>query len=128
MGIDNLLQDLLQLFLSYVEVNLQLQLIALDASVHKAQILRDDLVKDKASHRGLYHSSLNGSVRHLLLHSYFYLGVQRYFLVLIGKNGLVYVLEGHALSLYARSFLCQVVDTENHILGRNGHRASVGRL
>ena len=38
-SIDNLLQDLLQAFLAYVEINFQLQLVAGDGTIYKAQIL-----------------------------------------------------------------------------------------
>ena len=37
-------------------------------------------------------------------------------------------MEYHALALGARSFLGQVIDSEDHILRRNGHRATVGRF
>ena len=38
MCIDNFLKDLFQLFLSYVEINFQLQLIAWNGTVYEAQI------------------------------------------------------------------------------------------
>ena len=38
-SIDNLLQDLLQALLAYVEINFQLQLVAGDGTIYKAQIL-----------------------------------------------------------------------------------------
>ena len=111
-----------------MEVNLQLQLVALDASVHKSQILRDNLIENEASNGRLYNTGLLRSVRHLSCHSHLNLGVERYLLVLVGQDCLVHALERHALALHARSLLGQVVDTKDHILGRNGHRASVGRL
>ena len=42
-----------------MEVNLQLQLVALDASVHKSQILRDNLIENEASNGRLYNTGLS---------------------------------------------------------------------
>ena len=66
MGINNFLQNLLQLFLSYMEVNLKGKLIAFYFSVHKSQILRDDLVKEQTSQRCVNNTCLHSSVRHCL--------------------------------------------------------------
>ena len=52
MGIDDLLQDLLQLLLAYVEVYLQLQEVLGIASVYESQILRQDLIEDETSQSG----------------------------------------------------------------------------
>ena len=60
MGIDDLLQDLLQLLLAYVEVYFQLQEVLGIASVYESQILRQDLIEDETSQSGLYRT---GNVR-----------------------------------------------------------------
>ncbi len=49
-------------------------------------------------------------------------------LILIGKNCLIHILKELALSLCPWSFLGQIVDTKNHILGWNRNRPAVGRL
>ena len=58
MGIDDLLQDLLQLLLAYVEVYFQLQEVLGIASVYESQILRQDLIEDETSQSGLYRTCL----------------------------------------------------------------------
>ena len=128
MGIDNLFQDLFQLFLSYVEIHFQHQLISLLGSVHKSQILRQDLIEQEPAQRGL----------HILPTALFRpawsccsahdSGLQCNISVFIGQNRLIQVLEPGSLSLASRSFLGQVVDTQHHILRGNCHRASVGGL
>ena len=128
MDIDNLLQNLLALLLSHMEIHLQKQFIARNAPVHKSQVLRDNLIEDKTSHSGLDDSCLYGAVRHLLAHPDLYSGVEGHRAVLVGQNRLIGVLKAHALSLRAWSLLGQVVDAQNHILRRNSHRTAVRRL
>ena len=64
MGINDFLQNLLQLFLSYMEVNLKRKLIAFHFSVYKSQILRDNLVKEQTSQSSVYYPRLHCTVRH----------------------------------------------------------------
>ena len=66
MDIDNLFQNLLQPLLAYVEINLQLQGIFRNASVHKAQILRKDFIENKTAQRRFYDIRHFSAVRHLL--------------------------------------------------------------
>ena len=54
MSIDNLLQNLLQLLLAYVEIYFQLHEVLRIASVYESQILRQDLIENKSSQSGLY--------------------------------------------------------------------------
>ena len=56
--IDNFFQDLFQLFLSYMEIYFQLHFVFRNASVYKAQILRQDLVEQETSQCGLYRTGL----------------------------------------------------------------------
>ena len=70
MCINNFLQNLFQLFLTYVEVNFQKQLVALNFTVNKSEILRNNLIKDKSSQCRLYRSCLNSSVRHSLRYTH----------------------------------------------------------
>ena len=48
--------------------------------------------------------------------------------VFIGQDRFIFALKVFSFSRSSRSFLGQVIDTQNHILGRNGHRTAVGRL
>ena len=111
-----------------MEINLKYQLVARNASVNEAQILRDDLVEDKTAKGGLYNTGFLGAVRHGLGYSYFDAGVQGHSSVLVCKNCLVHALEDHALAGCARALLGQIVDTKYHILGRNGYRTTIRRL
>ena len=49
-----------------MEIDLQLQLVALNLSVHKTKVLRDDLVEEQASQSRVDGSRLHGAVRHCL--------------------------------------------------------------
>ena len=87
-GIDNLFQDLFQLFLTYMEIDLRLQRVLFDGTIHEAQILRQDLIEQKASQRSLNHlrnlTALKGALTtdHDLL-------VQRNASILISQNSLI---------------------------------------
>ena len=70
MGIDDLLQDLLQLLLAYVEVYLQLQEVLGIASVYESQILRQDLIEDETSQSGLYRTGNGLALCIYLVHTY----------------------------------------------------------
>ena len=105
-----------------MEVNFQFQLVLFLGTVYEAQILRDDLVEDETSNGRLDDTSLRCAIRHRAGYSYFDTGMQGNNLVLVDA------LECHALALGARTFLGQIVDTEYHILGRNGYRTTIGRF
>ena len=114
--IDNFFQDLFQLFLSYMEIYFQLHFVFRNASVYKAQILRQDLVEQETSQCRLYRTGLCCTVRHGLCHTHFDSGLQSQCFVFISKDCFVHALEVLAFSDRTRSFLCQVVNTKNHIL------------
>ena len=128
MGINDFFQNLLQLFLTHVEVYFQQQLAAFGLAVYKPQILRDNLVKQQSSKCCIDHSCLLTSVRHGLLYADLNSGVQGNIFIFIGQDGFAHAPEEHALALCSRSFLGQIVDTKHHILGRNGNRAAVRRF
>ena len=49
--------------------------------------------------------------------------------VLVCQDGFVHTLGRSLPSPFcARTLLCQIVDTKNHILGRNGYRTTIGRF
>ena len=54
--------------------------------------------------------------------------MQRNVIILVCKNGFVHRREAHSFTGLAISLLCNIVHAQNHILGRNRHRASVRRL
>ena len=128
MGVDDFLQDLLQLLFSYQEVHLQFQLVAGNAPVHVAQILGQDLVKEKSSQgRGnCLCQGISLGIRSLAAHMN--AGLQGNIAVFVCQNGFIYALVISALTLGPRSLLGQVIDAKHHILRRHRHRSSVGRL
>ena len=83
MGIDNLLQNLLQLLLSYVEVDLQLQFVLGNASVYESKILRQNLIEDKSSQCRLYNAGDLFAALGLLRYANLDSGVKRTSSVLI---------------------------------------------
>ena len=71
MCVDDLLKNLFQLFLSYVEVYFKQQLISFRLTVNKAKILRNDLIEDKPAEGRLDRLRLNLSARQSLRHADF---------------------------------------------------------
>ena len=94
-----------------MEIYLQLQLIARNAAIHKAQILGQDLVEDETAHGGLDDIGQLCSVRQLLAHAHLNAGLKLDDAILVSENRFVYILKGLALSDAARALLGQVVDT-----------------
>ena len=111
-----------------MEVYFQLQLILRNGAVNESKVLRNDLVKDETSYSRLDDTGLYCAVGHGAAYPYLYPAVESNHMVLVSQDGLVYALENAALTRRSRSLLGQVVNTKNHILGRNCHRAAVRRL
>ena len=111
-----------------MEIHLQLQHILLLGPIHKAQVLRNDLVENKAAHRGFHNPALYTAVLHLLFHPRLNTGVKRHHSVLIGKNRLIHTLKCLALTLAAWPLLGQIIDSQHHVLRWNCHQSSVRRL
>ena len=128
MGMDDFFKDLFQAFFAYMEVYFQCHFILGVTSIYKAQVLRKNLVKDKPSHSGLHNALLCSAIGKSLFYSYFNPGLKSDHPVFIGKDCLIDTLKEFTFALCSRSFLGQVVDTKDHILRRNGHRATIGRL
>ena len=128
MSIDDLLQDLLQLLLSYMEVYFQLQEVLGITSVYKSQILRQNLIEDETSQCRLYRSGDRLTCCIYLAHADMNAGMQCQRLVLICQNCFVYALEILTFADRTGSLLGQIVDTKYHILGRNGYGSTIGRL
>ena len=127
-GIDNLLQNLLQTLLAYVEINLQYQLIARNSTIYKAQILRQNLVEEETAQRGLYDTGHLSSVSQGSGYADLDSGLQTDDFILISQDGFVQVLEELAFAFTSRTLLGQVIDTKDHILGRYGYGTAVRRL
>ncbi len=128
MGVDDLLQNLLKLLLTHMEIHLRLQIIFRGIPLHKAQILGQYLVEQEASQRGLHIAAHRLPLGGFLGHPYLDPGVQGNELVLIGQYGLVYILKELAFAQYTRPLLGKVVDAQHHILGRHCHRPAVRGL
>ena len=111
-----------------MEIDLQLQEILRYASIHKAQILGQNLVENKASQCGLYNTRHHFPCCICLRHADFNPGMQGTSLILIGKNCLVDILIVISFPDGPRSLLGQIVDTKHHILGRHCNRTAVRRF
>ena len=123
--IDDFLKNLLQLFLTHMEIHFQLQKVLRIASVHISQILRQDLIKEESAEGGLHIAGYFLTVSRLLRHSDRDSGMKGTYFILIGKNRLVHVLKELSFSLCTGSLLCQIIDTQHHILRGHRHRAAV---
>ena len=111
-----------------MEIHFQFQHIFRVASVHISQILRQDLIEKESAQGRLYIAGHNFSVSGLFGHSHRNPGVQCTNLIFIGENRLVHILKELAFAQSTGSFLCQVVDSQHHILRGHRHRAAVRRL
>ena len=116
MSIDNFFKDLLQLFLTYKEVNLKKQFVSRYASVYKSKVLWKDLVEQETSQCGMNITADDSAIRHCLMCADNDLGLKCDDFVLVCKDCLVDTLEELAFTLVSRSLLSQVVDTKDHIL------------
>ncbi len=128
MRIDTPLKNALQFLLLNEEVNFELHEILRAGTIYITQILADNLIEKETSECGFHNDALflalridTGSAN--LNHS-----MKSDNAVLICKDSFVDILEEFAFSLIPRLIHRQIVNTENHILGRNGYRAAVGRL
>ncbi len=128
MGIDDLLQNLLQAFLVHMEIHFQLQEILRQPSVHEPKILRQNFVKNETSQRRLHIAGDHIALRILFGHPHRDAGMQCTIFILISQNSLIHVPEDLALSQCAGPLLGQVIDAQHHVLGGNRHRAAVRRL
>ena len=126
--IDRLREDRLQLLLACQEINFQLECIFRILAVYEPEILRDDLVEQETSQCTGNIAGDRLAVLERLLHTDRDPGLQRNVLVFIGKDRLIQACKMHSLALHARTLLRQVINTEDHILGRNRDRTAVGRL
>ena len=130
--IHDLLQDLLQILLLHKEVDLRQKLIPRDRAVDEAEILRDDLIEEKSSHRGVDHS-LAALLRAVLppfdlVHPAVDLRVQGDILILIGEDRLIDGFKELPLSLVPLSLLRQIIDPQHHILGGDSDYTAVRGL
>ena len=126
--VDDLLENLLALLLLDEEVNLGLQLVLRLGAIHKAEVLRNNLIEEDASRGSLLNFRTLFAVRALLREADLNLGLQCNLVVCVSEQRLVRALEAHTLALRAVALLGQVVDAENHILGRNRDRSAVRGL
>ena len=65
--------------------------IRIRVSVYKSQVLRNLLVENKSSHRGLY--QLASCIFFILIHPYFYFRVKTHFMVLVSHQHFVDICE-----------------------------------
>ncbi len=111
-----------------MEIHFRLQQILRVASVHIAQILRQNLIEEESTKRGLHIAGHLFPVCVRLFHPDGNSGMKGTCLILVGENRLVYILKELALSKGAGSLLRQIIDAEHHILRRHRHRAAIRRF
>ena len=116
------------MFLADHEVHFQLQEILRIAAVDIAQILRQNFIKEKTSQCGFDDTGYNFTIRLLLRDADMDFRLQGDFPVFIRQNRFIDTFEVTSFSLQPFAQLRQVVNPQNHILCRNGNRASIGRL
>ncbi len=128
MDVYNLFKDLLEVFLFDKLIYLKLQVILVTFPCHEAQILRDYLIKEKPAQGCVYNTLYRPSVRELSFDTHPDLALKGNVFVFISQHGLVHVFEGFALTGFAVTLLGKVINTQDHILRRNGNRCPVRRL
>ena len=111
-----------------MEIYFQFQVIFRIHSFYISEILWQNLIEQKTSQCCIDRSGNSCSIRSLLGNSYMNLGMKRNDPILVCQDCFIHRLEEFAFSKITRSLLGQIVDTENHILGRNGYRATIRRL
>ena len=120
MYVHDSLQNLLEILLLYDEVNLRKNLVARNRTIHEAEILRDDLIENQTADGGIHNALDNLLCAILRLYdladSALDQGVHRDVAILLCEDRLVDALEEHTLVRLTRTRLCNIVDTEYHIL------------
>ena len=90
MNINNLLQNLFDLFLSNMEINFQLQSILRGTAVYKSQILRNNLIENQKTKCCLDKSGYFCSVSHSCLTVYINILMKCNLSILIRKQCLIH--------------------------------------
>ena len=126
--IDQSFNNLLQLFLADHKVNFQCHKVFRLGAIHESDILRNDLIKQKTSKCRFYYSCFNCSICSLFIHSDMNSGLQSNISIFICQNSFINILEEFSFSLCPRSLLCQIINTQNHILCRNVYRSTIRRF
>ena len=120
MYVHDSLQNLLKILLLYDEVNLRKNLVARNRTIHEAEILWDDLIENQTTYRSIHNAldDLLAAILRLydLADSALDQGVHRDVAILLCEDRLVDALEEHTLVWLTRTRLCNIVDTEYHIL------------
>ena len=86
-----------------------------DDIVEEAYFLWDDLVDDDTSYRCLHHALLELAV-HYVLHDYLNRSVEVALALVVSNDSFLVAVERKARALCTRTELCDVVETEHHIL------------
>ena len=125
---NTLLKNLLQLLLTYMEVNFKIKELFRSLSLYKSKILADDFVEDETAECRFYVSGYGGAILERNGTTHLNSCVKGNCTVLVCKNCFVYAAEHLTLTEITRLLEGQVVDTENHILGGNGYRTTIRRF
>ena len=115
MCMNTLVNDLLQLFLRYQEVDLRYKVIITVLSVYIAKVLRNTFIEDETAQCGGNNSCYLFSA-HDTCSSDLNRSLQCDNVVLISKECFIDILEEHTFTFIPRLLKCQIVDTKDHIL------------
>ena len=112
--------------LDYVSDDTTQRLLGNDV-IEIAHLLRDNLVDDNTSHGSLHHTGLQHAI-YQIFHHHFHQGVQFALTFIVSDKSLLWSIECQALTLHARTNLSNIIESEHHVLGRNGDRCAIGGI
>ena len=98
-----------------------------DNLVDVANLLRNDAIHDDTTDRGLYHV-LAGLAVDDVVNQHLDLCMQVALAFVVGDDSFLRTIEGKALTLGTRTYLRDIVQSQHHILRRNGDRGTIGRV
>ena len=125
MNLKALVDDLSELFLSYLEADFEIKLLFGVVSVNEAKILRNMLVEKNTSYSSVDYLCFGMISAYVLGNSNLDSRVDRNIPFIVSHNSLIEVTEYFTLALFAGLVDSKIIRTEYHILSRNCNRTTV---
>ncbi|CCZ52710.1 unknown [Clostridium sp. CAG:75] len=122
---DTFFKDLLQLLLTYMEINFRNEEVLVLGTIHKSHVLWQDLIEDKTTQCRFNNSTFLYAIFIDTKTANLDLRMKCKISVFVCCNCLVHALEELAFTERTRSFLCQIIDTKYHILRRYGNHTTI---
>ncbi|MPM82857.1 hypothetical protein SDC9_129919 [bioreactor metagenome] len=88
----------------------------------------DVLVCDYTANTGLVHFAYGISVFINIIDQNVYQCVNIHFAFVVCDNGFFFAVESHAFAPCSRTYFCNVIQSQHHVLRRNGNRCTVGGI